>query len=218
METDCRAGGSTNGTIISITERKGTMNQNLEIEFKNMLTKEEFIRITNHFQLSEEHFITQENHYFDTPSFSLKEKGSALRIRKKKGCYEMTLKQPHPNGLLESNERLDEEKALAYLHNKQKLSGKISELIENMGVSVQDIVFFGTLTTKRAEIQYRNGLLVVDHSFYLGVEDFELEYEVTDEKRGYEDFLNLLKELHIPLRKTENKIKRFYKQKFELEK
>ncbi|MDP4171799.1 MAG: CYTH domain-containing protein, partial [Bacillota bacterium] len=52
------------------------MSQNIEIEFKNMLTLDEYSRIKSTFLLKEEQFFIQENHYFDTPAFSLKDKES----------------------------------------------------------------------------------------------------------------------------------------------
>ncbi|WP_368895813.1 CYTH domain-containing protein, partial [Priestia megaterium] len=45
------------------------MKQEIEIEFKNIVTKEEFDRLRSHFQLTEDQFVSQENHYFDTPAF-----------------------------------------------------------------------------------------------------------------------------------------------------
>lgn len=59
-------------------------NQNIEIEFKNMLTKEEYELLLTHFQVGKEDLFEQENHYFDTSDFALKANHSALRIRKKR--------------------------------------------------------------------------------------------------------------------------------------
>ena len=60
------------------------MKQEIEIEFKNIITQEEFKQLLYTFSIKDEDFITQENHYFDTETFSLKNNGCALRIRKKK--------------------------------------------------------------------------------------------------------------------------------------
>ena len=48
------------------------MSQNIEIEFKNMLTKEEFIQKKSDFQVKSSDFVKQENDYFDTLDFALK--------------------------------------------------------------------------------------------------------------------------------------------------
>ncbi len=74
------------------------MTQEIEIEFKNIVTKEEFDTLCKSFSI--EAFTKQVNHYFETPDFSLKEAGSALRIRHKGATYTLTLKQPAEIGLL----------------------------------------------------------------------------------------------------------------------
>lgn len=51
------------------------------------------------------------NHYFETPNFSLKEAGSALRIRHKGETYTLTLKQPAEVGLLETHQVVTENEA-----------------------------------------------------------------------------------------------------------
>lgn len=51
------------------------------------------------------------NHYFETPDFSLKEAGSALRIRHKGETYTLTLKQPAEIGLLETHQVVTEDEA-----------------------------------------------------------------------------------------------------------
>ncbi len=191
------------------------MNQEIEIEFKNMLTKEEFTRLKEYFSINDDAFSHQENHYFDTSGFALKEKRSALRIRKKKGSYEMTLKQPLETGLLETNEVLSESEADKMMLENRIPEGPISGILEqDLGIKPDEVLYFGSLSTERAQFPYQGGLLVLDHSRYLGTEDFELEYEVQQYGEGKKHFENLLREVNIPLRKTDNKIKRFYKQKY----
>ena len=75
------------------------------------------------------------------------------------------------------------------------------------------IYLFWFPCAERTEITYQGGLLVLDCSSYLNVQDFEVEYEVTDRDIGESIFLSLLAELNIPIRKTENKVKRFYERK-----
>jgi uncharacterized protein YjbK len=191
------------------------LSQSLEIEFKNLLTKKEYEQIKTHFQLDDSLFFLQVNHYFDTPSFALKEKGSALRIRKKGNDYELTLKQPVKDGLLETNQLLTEEQATLAMETNQIPKGPITDLTTAMNIEINQICFFGTLTTKRVEWEYENGLLVLDHSSYLNIDDYELEYEVSNRDQGQAHFIKLLTDLDIPLRQTENKIKRFYLRKYQ---
>ncbi|PAE25191.1 CYTH domain-containing protein [Bacillus sp. 7894-2] len=193
-------------------------NKNIEIEFKNMITRDEFTALMNFLNIRSEDFSKQENHYFDTPDFLLKEKGSALRIRQKNGSFELTLKQPHPEGLLETNEDLSESEAAEMIQTGKIPGEQIKESLEELGIKTDNLQYFGTLTTKRAEKEYNKGLAVLDHSRYLNKEDFELEFEVDNRKEGQMVFLNLLQQLNIPVRKTENKIKRFYNEKYRQQK
>ena len=190
------------------------MKQELEIEFKNLLTEEEFHRLASHFSVKEDDFITQENHYFDTPEFSLKNHGTALRIRKKKEKYVLTLKQPCNDGLLESHQSLSSQEAAELLDGKAAITGEIAGLIQHLGIDVTELVYFGSLTTKRSQLPYKDGLLVLDHSFYLNKDDYELEFEAADFHVGKQQFNELLEQFRIPIRHTENKIRRFYQLKY----
>lgn len=192
------------------------MSQNLEIEYKNLLTKEEYHRLINFFKIEEFQAKTQVNHYFDTASFHLKNLHCALRVREKNNHYEMTLKQPAKIGLLETNQLISESEAQNLLKFNILPAGTINEKLEPLGIQIKDIEYFGSLTTNRAEFSYKDGLIVLDHSTYLDVEDYEIEYEVTDPIRGRQIFDELLTELNIPLRKTDNKVKRFYSKKYQL--
>ncbi|SEN15360.1 Uncharacterized protein YjbK [Mesobacillus persicus] len=189
------------------------MSQHIEIEFKNLLTQEEFFKLSSYFTFKPEDFRKQVNHYFDTPSFTLKSHGCALRIREKAGTFELTLKQPANTGLLETNQTISIEQVQAVMKTGTIPSGIVYSALENIIQDSDSITYFGTLSTERAEKNYKAGLIVLDHSTYLSTEDFEIEYEVTDANLGQEVFKSLLKQMHIPLRKTDNKIMRFYNQK-----
>lgn len=128
----------------------------------------------------------------------------------------LTLKQPHQEGLLETHEALTNEQAKELRDGSAKIPSTIQQLITDLQVDSHALTYFGTLCTSRAEIPYKNGLLVLDHSFYLGAEDYELEYEVTDANEGAKYFEQLLTELDIKKKPTENKIRRFYKRKYTL--
>jgi uncharacterized protein YjbK len=181
-----------------------------------MLTQEEFQLLTIHFKIEPKQFKKQINHYFDTNSFTLKEKGSALRIREKESWFEMTLKQPAQQGLLETNQILTPIQAEEALSTGKLPDGVVKDAVSKLIKDTESLLYFGSLTTVRAEIEYKEGLLVLDHSYYLNTEDYELEYEVTNESAGYEIFSRLLEDLKIPIRPTDNKIKRFYLKKYNL--
>lgn len=193
------------------------MTQNIEIEFKNMLTESEFNMLSKHFNLNEAHFFKQVNYYFDTPGFSLKQLGCNLRVRKKKDGYEMTLKQPHPEGLLETNEQLDASAAQSLMEGGPLKDGSIKEQLLRMKIELEQLCYFGSLETKRAEVDYKGGELVLDLSTYLNMQDYEVEYEVTDRLEGEAIFMQLLSGLNIPIRKAKNKVQRFYERKLSVD-
>ncbi|WP_080847141.1 CYTH domain-containing protein [Cytobacillus gottheilii] len=197
------------------------MDKHIEIEFKNMLTKSEFELLKESLKFNAEDFKSQTNYYFDTPDFQLKKKHSALRIREKNGYYELTLKQPHEHGLLESNDTLTAETAQKAIHaknlnQKELLQHEILSIINDNGIAIEDLTLFGSLKTIRAEKKYKDGLLVLDNSYYLNEVDYELEYEVSDRANGEVIFGDLLAEYRIPIRKTENKVRRLYNRKSSL--
>ncbi|OKL35876.1 CYTH domain-containing protein [Domibacillus mangrovi] len=186
------------------------MNQEIEIEFKCLLSKEQFEQLVESFQPGP--FATQHNHYFDTADFSLKEAGAALRIREKKGCAEMTLKEPAEVGLLESTVALSIDDVTA------ALSGAIPDndvmATARKRAPVNEFLHFGTLSTSRAEVEYKGGALVFDHSTYVNQEDYEIEYEAKD-LSGEQTFLALLNSFNIEYKPAKNKIRRFYDAQFQ---
>lgn len=184
------------------------MTQEIEIEFKNMLTKEEFHRLCESFAVTT--FIKQVNHYFETPSFSLKKKGSALRIREKNGTYTVTLKQPAETGLLETHQSVTKQEADWMMETGTIIPGAVYDQLLSLHVPVGQLHYYGSLTTQRAEMLYENGTLVFDHSFYFHHDDYELEYEVQTEETGKKSFLHLLEQYNIPVRSTKNKVQRFF--------
>ena len=174
----------------------------LEIEFKNLLTDKEFQMLVEKFKISDNQFYKQTNYYFDTADFQLKKLQSALRIREKGGTFELTLKQPTTDGvgLLETNKNISEQAARKYLAN-----GIVADELTNIG---EPMVCFGTLTTKRAEINYKGGILTFDISHYAGQTDYELEYEVSDFEKGKQIFDALLSSVGIIVKPTANKLQR----------
>ena len=187
------------------------MTQELEIEFKNMLTKEEFNALCHSFNLTNEKFHEQTNHYFDTPDFALKNVGSGLRIREVQNRFECTLKEPAEGiGLTETTDLLQEEIVQSILAGNSPLHAEEVEMrLQALNVHTEDLQILGSLSTKRAEIEYKGGLLVFDHSIYADVDDYELEYEVQDEATGKKIFEQLLAQYSIPSRPADKKVARF---------
>ena len=192
------------------------MSQEIEIEFKNLVTKTDFERLSQMFSIQPDQFAIQINHYFDTKDFKLKEFKSALRIREKNNTHTLTLKQPNEIGILETHQILSIEEATAAFKNNLLPQGAVSDqLKKTVKLDIKACNYLGSLTTHRAEIDYLGGTLVFDHSFYFNENDYEIEYEVKDEQAGKKIFENLFLTLNIPLKKTDNKIRRFFQKRKE---
>lgn len=176
-----------------------------EIEFKNLLTKEEFEKLLEHFQLNKSDFQTQTNYYFDTVNFYFKEKSIGFRLRVLPNRNELTLKVPESEHIMnETTHLLSNKERDNILIHTQFPSVPFLEQIKNEG----PLLCIGSMETNRATRHYKNGTLFFDHSLYSQMEDFEVEYESKDVENGKKEFLQLLITHDIPIRHTEKKIAR----------
>lgn len=190
------------------------MTQEIEIEFKNLVTKADFNKLITIFKVDPSEFKPQYNYYFDTANFQLKIHNCALRIREKQGEYTLTLKQPNKIGLLETHQTIGRNEAKKAFQSGHLPKGTVAnQLLTSFQIDISSCRFLGSLATHRAERPHAQGILVFDHSVYLDVEDYEIEYEVTDEQHGKREFQKLFSEYNIPIKHTDNKIKRFFLRK-----
>lgn len=185
------------------------MTRELEIEFKNMLSQEEYEQLLAHFGCTREGAKTQHNYYFDTPDFGLKQKKCALRIRKKQAAFECTLKTPAPEGNYEITDELSTDSAEAMIAGRSFSSPEVFSSLELLQVNPAELMMIGKLTTHRTELEIDGGLLVLDHSEYGNTEDYEVEFEVADAVKGEKRFFELLERHGIPKRSADKKIARF---------
>lgn len=183
------------------------MTQEVEIEFKSMLTKDEYDKLIQAYKL-EDQVRWQANDYFDTPSFQLKKNGAALRIREKKQGQVLTLKQPNEVGLLETHASITEEEAEDLFKYGIVHDDQMKQALAPFQLNAP-LEHLGRLETNRAEHQTEDGLLVLDESHYLETTDYEIEFEVTNEEAGQRAFERLLSEHGLPYRPAKNKIVRF---------
>ena len=173
----------------------------VEIEYKQLLTKEEYQRIEQFLIEQNVTSFEQENYYFDTLDFKLKKNQKALRIRKKDNTYEACLKQQREFDLLEDNINLTEEHATKMFKNPS--------LLASYYCLDEEIVLLGSLKTIRYEYPLEKGLICLDKSTYLNTEDYEIEFEAID----YEQkpvFIDFLKRFNIEFKENKkSKIARF---------
>ncbi|HLR65828.1 CYTH domain-containing protein [Virgibacillus alimentarius] len=185
------------------------MTQEIEIEYKNLLTKQEFNNLLDHLPFPAD-AQKQTNYYFETKDFSLKENGCALRIREKEDTYHLTLKEPHPNGLLETHDILTKQEAMNWIKGKNRVIKNAAKSLKQLQISPESLIYYGSLITERRELKYREVLLVLDYSIFNGKSDYELELEAPNEEIGLKTFERLLTQFQIPNRTTPNKIQRFF--------
>lgn len=182
------------------------MQKNLEVEFKSLLTKEEYERLISKFEGSRSDLQT--NHYFDTSRFSLKAIDCSFRVRER-NTFEITLKRKKGYQILEKNlaitkEAFEDLKQTGYVDDDD-LQDELLGLI-----GTQKLNNFMSLSTLRYYLPYKNGILFIDKSTYLGITDYELEYEAKSYHGGKKEFVEIINELGIQYKKADKKIKRAY--------
>lgn len=191
------------------------MSRQIEIEFKTLLSNDNYQKVFAYYDLKKQPFTQQTNVYFDTPDKELQKLRWGLRIRRFEDSGELTLKCPTTEkGLLEITDPLSLELTTSLISQKRILStGEVAKQLRQAKILVENLSTIAELTTKRYELELPIGLLALDHSHYHGTEDYELELEVTEEQQGEKDFFQLLKQLNIPYQQAENKIVRALKVK-----
>ena len=191
------------------------LEQNLEIEFKNLLTKSEYDTLLQTvFSDGNQKKIVQQNYYFDTKDHQLKNQHSALRIRKTDSFNELTLKVPSQGHLLETNLSLRDNVCSEILKAKQLKLSTIHADIEIDNISNDSVFYlFNQFETVRFEQIRGDHLLVLDQTtFQNGTIDYELEIESSDAKMGKAFFEEFLKSHSISIRPAKPKIARATKQ------
>ncbi|WP_438716776.1 CYTH domain-containing protein [Enterococcus sp. AZ109] len=186
------------------------MNESIEIEYKTMLTQQEYHQLINYYQLNSSQFVTQTNLYFDTLDYQLKEKNMGLRIRFLDSRAEVTLKIPQKVGLLEVTDKITQSDVDKAIKTEQfpKDTQRVSHVLLSEAIKPDDLRLIGSLVTKRAELDISEGKLAIDENWYQNQHDYELELEVQDSGRQKSDFFALLNYFSIPYRPAMNKIVR----------
>ena len=184
----------------------------IEKEFKNLLSKEQYDALVNDYKEVFTKDVTQTNSYYDYEGL-LHEHKMALRIRIVEGkeTGEITLKIPQSSlEVLEYTEVLPVDILNAYNHDKQfALPTSLQETLENKGITLQTVNQTALLTTHRLEgALSENEWLVLDESHYNGKVDYETEMEVRSLELGEPVFLGILEKYKIERRQAESKIKR----------
>lgn len=189
----------------------------LEIEFKNLLKEDEYRELNDAF-FNNANITVQKNFYIDTKDLELRAHKMLLRVRVIDDAEVMTLKVPTERGVLEFHGELNIGVEEGTHIHADLIPNIILEEFKLREFSMQDVYVHGSLETRRQEVEYKDGLLVLDESTYLDQKDFELEYEVNDYDLGETHFLNLLESFNIERAEEVTKSERFYKRLSEVKK
>lgn len=184
------------------------MSKELEIEFKTLLTKDEYIKLCEKFKDCKRNL--QINYYFDTSRFTLKASDIGLRVRMlDKDKYIVTLKRKKGYVLQEINENINKETFDQFLSTGIVPVEEIQKDLEDV-IKGQLLVNYMSLSTYRIGFPYKKGQLAIDKCKYVDTVDYELEYEATSYEAGKREFVEIVREFDITYKKSQPKIKRAY--------
>ncbi|MDR0832176.1 MAG: CYTH domain-containing protein [Bacillales bacterium] len=168
-----------------------------EIEVKILVSDYDFYEVCDMLGItSETTFIIQTNNYYDTSTDFLKEKQIHLRSRviEEQNSYQLTIKTPQKDGLIEINEKIDKKK-LDYLNETGKLP--LGELESFIGFIPDKLVLLASLTTHRYQFDFDGGILFLDINYYNGLQDYEIEFEGKSFEHCHWVLDNLMSELEL---------------------
>lgn len=163
----------------------------IEIEYKTLLTKTQYLELINKYKLNN-NIKKQINYYFDTTDYKLYKEKKLIRVRQKEKNFFLYKKETIKNHVTkETKIQITSNEFDSYLKNGIK-----NHLLVNF-----DVFYIGSLTTYRTSFKYKNVEIFLDYNLYLDKEDYELECEVTsnDDYSVYLEFLNInnLKQINI---------------------
>ncbi len=170
---------------------------NIEIEAKVLLKKEDYVKIVNALKLSG-NVVSQTNYYLDSADRILKSYGMILRIREVKNQFTLTLKAPMAEGLLEKNQVLNGEDAKCLINENIFPEGDIKDFLGILHISVDSLKILAQLTTEREECSFRDTIIDVSKNTYSGQVDYELECDSDSALKSQETLRLLCEANEIP--------------------
>jgi len=176
------------------------MKTNLEIEYKALLTEQEYKKVLSHFNPTIR--INQTNHYYQ--SYNVFNKKIAARIREINDTFELTFKIRQTKGKLEVNFDVPSDSVEHFSLPEVQTFLKEHHFYQAWS-------YIGDLHTLRYVVQDAYGELCIDHNTYLDQEDYELEYEVNTDYNplAFSRFVEILNLFSIKNEKAKAKFHRF---------
>lgn len=168
---------------------------NSEYELKLMLNKEEYENLLK-FKVDE---IAHTNYYFDNDAYDVFLNKISLRIREKKGKYEITAKvkrnKSEHEGIImmeENNQSISKDDFLAVINGVKNISSY-------MDMGFNGLKYMGSMRTIRIRLLLDDNLPMaeLDLNTYNGLTDYELEWEI--DKDMYPKVMEVLQNLGLSL-------------------
>ncbi|MDR1781526.1 MAG: CYTH domain-containing protein [Bacilli bacterium] len=163
------------------------MSNDIEIETKQLLNKEQYLIIKKEILNHKHTKINQVNYYFETDDYYFKNNNQALRIRVYDDKYEICLKTRANIINYESNYLISKDEFESIKKDTSLFSKYFNDIPRN-------IKLLGSLNTIRIEYKINKGLICLDYSTYFNKEDYEIEFEANNLKDKYylKEYLNSL--------------------------
>lgn len=168
-----------------------------EIEFKRLVPRAVFGALMKRFGVGPADAVLQVNHYFDTPDLALMRAGMAMRVREKEGRFGATLKVRDRGAA--SEYELEPLTRAQFLRVKRGGIGHLAWAgkLREAGIDPDRVGYRAKLATRRITAAWEGGEVCLDDNRYGRTRDYELEYEVTDARKGRRLFLKLLHEFGL---------------------
>lgn len=179
------------------------MSNAIEIEAKALVGPADYEKLRSLYK--DYPSYTQTNYYVDDDHFLLRKEGFALRVREKEGLYEMTLKTPLSQGLLEKNCAWSKATFDAFEKDGIFPDGDIKRFLTMLDIDVSTLRIKTSLTTCRVDVPYLSGKLSIDKNDYSGKTDYEVELEFNNLRDAESNLKELLEKngiAYVPNKKT----------------
>ncbi len=175
--------------------RGNKMSNTIEIEAKALVSKNDYEKLA--LKYMKYGVYTQTNHYIDSKDGILSKEKLSLRIREKDNRFEMTLKVPLSQGLLEKNSTWSKEDFINFRDNSIFPDGDIKKMLNMLDIHTKTLKIKTSLTTDRIDVPYENGKLSIDKNSYSGIEDYEVELEHNNEEDAEKYLQKFLEDNHV---------------------
>ena len=172
------------------------MSNAIEIEAKVLVQEDDYRKLTKLFPDAQRY--KQVNYYIDSQDRALARSGIALRIREKNGQFELTLKTPLSQGLLEKNAPITMNEFCALRDFDEFPKNDLRRFLTMLDFNVDELKILTSLTTERMDVDYKKGLLSIDRNSYSGKIDYEVEFEFNNMEDAEQILGDFLKENDVP--------------------